>query len=339
MLPIFALAAALAGTCPPDSGMQAICGPVASEDLVRVPGTRWIIASGLNIGAPAHLYLIDSRNKLARPLFPQDRPVLNAQAAWRGTCPGPIDPARMSLDGLNIRMEAKGAPLLLAANHGDRHAIELFRIDLRKESALTWVGCVPMPRGTLANAVVPLADGGMLVTSFHDPDDTDAWNRMDRREATGGVWEWHSNSGWRQLAVGGIPGANGLETSTDGRTLYVSAWASSELWVIDRVTGARRVLPLDFRPDNIHRTADGSLLIGGQRATVRSIASCGAACPQPWLLARMDAATGRISTLREGPGSAQINYACGAIEVDGTLFMTLRGAPRIAWTPAATRAR
>jgi sugar lactone lactonase YvrE len=189
-----------------------------------------------------------------------------------------------------------------------------------------------MPAGTLANAVVPLADGGMLVSSFHDPQDRDAWNRMDRGERTGGVWEWHADGGWRQLATGGIPGANGIELSADGRTLYVSAWASSQLWIIDRASGALRVVPLDFRPDNIHRAPDGTLLVGGQRAAVRDIAGCGAACPQPWLVARFDPATMTFATLASGTGSDAINYACGALEVDGELFTTLRGQPRIAWT-------
>ncbi len=334
------LAAALANTCLPDNGIDAICGPVASEDLARIPGTRWLIASGLNIGAPARLYLVDARNKQSRTLFPRSRPRMNPQASSRGICPGPLQPDRMSLDGLNIRAGTKRSPaMLLAANHGDRHAIELFRIDMRPGPTLTWVGCVPMPERTLANAVVPLADGGLLVSSFHDPDDKEAWNRMDRGEATGGVWEWHADRGWRLLSAGGIPGANGIEVSADERTLYVSAWASSQLWVIDRASGSTRVVPLDFRPDNIHRAADGTLLIGGQRATVRDIAACGASCPQPWLIARVDAGTGYATTLLAGPGSATINYACGAIEVDGELFMTLRGGPRIAWAALAPRPR
>jgi hypothetical protein len=336
----FILAAALANACLPDSGLEAICGPVASEDLARIPGTHWLIVSGLNVGSPAHLYLIDTHSKHSRTLFPLNRSRLEAQASFRGTCPGPLQPDRMSIDGLNIRAGSNGAPaMLLAANHGDRHAIEFFRIDLRPEPTLTWVGCAPMPKGTLANAVVPLSDGGMLVTSFHDPDDRQAWNRMDRGEATGGVWEWHLESGWKLLPTSGIPGANGIEISTDERTLYVSAWAASQLLVIDRPSGSTRVVPLDFRPDNIHRATDGTLLIGGQRAAVRDIAACGATCPQPWLVARVDAKTGKVATLLEGPGSPAINYACGALEVDGALFMTLRGEPRIAWgnLPATAR--
>jgi hypothetical protein len=336
----FVLAAALAGTCLPDHGIEAICGPVASEDLAHIPGTHWLIASGLHIGAPAHLYVVDASNRQARELFPLARPRLQLQASFRGTCPGVLQPDRMSIDGLNIRAGTNGMPsMLLAANHGDRHAIEFFRIDMRPDPVLTWVGCVPMPKGTLANAVVPLADGGMIVSSFHDPNDKDAWNRMDRGEATGGAWEWHAESGWKMLPVGGISGANGIELSADERSLYVSAWATSQLLVIDRASGMTRRIRLDFRPDNIHRTADGTLLIGGQRAAVRDIAACGASCPQSWLIARFDPQTHAISTLLSGPGSAAINYACGAIEAGGQLFMTLRGQPRIAWTTLAQHPR
>src|SRR5262245_37795162 len=35
-------------SCADEEGLHFICGPVASEDLVQVPGTRWLIASGLN---------------------------------------------------------------------------------------------------------------------------------------------------------------------------------------------------------------------------------------------------------------------------------------------------
>jgi hypothetical protein len=339
VLAALALAAALSTPCPADEGVSAICGPVASEDIAQVPGTPWLIASGLNIGSPAHLYLIDSQTRQAQVLFPLRHPRMRIEAAYRDVCRAPLQTDRMSLDGLGIRAGSKGvAPVLMAANHGDRHAVEFFRIEMRPRPTLTWIGCVPMPRGTLANAVVPLSDGGLLVTSFHDPDDRDAWNRMDRGESTGGVWEWHAASGWKMLSVGGIAGANGLEISADQRTLYISAWASSQLLVIDRASGSRRVMQLDFRPDNIHRTGDGSLLVAGQRAAVRDIAACGPSCPQPWLVARIDPKSGAVTPLLSGKGSELTNYACGAIEVNGTLFMTLRGQPRIAWTALAGRA-
>ena len=89
MLAALALAAALSTTCPTDEGVAAICGPVASEDIAQVPGTHWLIASGLNIGAPAHLYLVDSRAKQAHVLFPQRRLRVRMEAAFRGLCPTP----------------------------------------------------------------------------------------------------------------------------------------------------------------------------------------------------------------------------------------------------------
>ena len=40
--------------CSPSDGLSYVCGPAASEDLARIPGTPWLVAGGLNIGAPAH---------------------------------------------------------------------------------------------------------------------------------------------------------------------------------------------------------------------------------------------------------------------------------------------
>ena len=60
-LSFFWLAApASAQSCGPASGLDFVCGPKNAEDLVRVPGTPWIIASGMSAGAS--LTLIDSRN-------------------------------------------------------------------------------------------------------------------------------------------------------------------------------------------------------------------------------------------------------------------------------------
>ena len=44
--------------CEPAGGYGFVCGIPNAEDLVRVPGTKWIIASSQ---APAGLFLIDSQ--------------------------------------------------------------------------------------------------------------------------------------------------------------------------------------------------------------------------------------------------------------------------------------
>ena len=323
--------------CAPSDGLRFICGPVASEDLARVPGTRWLIASGMNIGQPAHLYLIDARGKTAGVLFPLGEPQMALDRRIAPGCSGPPDLSRMSTDGLGLRPGPHGVHMLYAANHGDRRAIEMFRLDARgARPRLRWVGCAAMPPGTLPNAVAPLPDGGLLVSSFYDPTDPTAWARMARGEDTGRILEWRPGTGFRPLPGGVMSGANGLETSADGSLVYASAWSGRRLVILSLRDGTRREIALDFLPDNIHRLPDGSLLVGGQRARVEDVAACaGPQCPQAWELARVDPRTGAVRPLLKREGTSLVNYGCGGLALDGAVFITARGDRRIVYVPQA----
>ena len=35
--------------CPPEGGLQFICGPENAEDLVHIKGTPWVVTSGENL--------------------------------------------------------------------------------------------------------------------------------------------------------------------------------------------------------------------------------------------------------------------------------------------------
>jgi hypothetical protein len=318
--------------CAPAEGLHFICGPVASEDLVHLPGTRWLITSGLNVGAPAHLYLIDARQKRATTIFPLDAPRMEVDRALTPNCSGPPDLTRMSTDGLALGPAPNGRHFLYAANHGDRFAIEMFEVNTRGElPQLRWLGCMLLPPHTLPNGVAALPDGGLLVTSFHDPqDEKKAWAQMARGENTGRLLEWHAASGFREVPGASVSGANGIDLSADASLVYLSAWATREIVVISRKGGTPpRRIPLDFLPDNIHRLPDGSLLVGGQRTDVQKIADCTAQCPQPWVVARVDPVSGAVHRVLEGPGTRAVNYACGGIVVDHTMFVTARGDRRV----------
>jgi hypothetical protein len=317
--------------CAPDAAFSYICGPIASEDLVRIPDTDWLIASGMNVGRPAHLYLIDTVGKSASILFPDGPARPDAKPA--GGCSGPPDPARMSTDGLALRPGIHGVHTLYAANHGDRMAIEFFAVDTAGvRPTVRWIGCAALPPGTLPNAVAPLPDGGLLVISFHDPTDARAFARMARGENTGRILEWHADRGFSDVANGATSGGNGIATSADGTLIYASSWAARRLVVLSRKDGSRREIPLDFMPDNIHRLRDGSLLVGGQRTTVAAIEACtGPQCPQPWVIARVLPRSGRSRQLLAANGSPAINYACGAVALKGTLYISARGEQRIAY--------
>jgi len=325
-------------SCAQSDGLEYICGPTASEDLARIPGTRWLIASGMNLGSPAHLYLIDDRTKRARILFPIGTPTMRADPACRSASAEPPRLATMSIDGINLRAGSNQQHILYGANHGDRYAIEMFRIDARAAvPTASWIGCVPAPPGTRPNAVVPVSSGGLIIGSFYDPRDENAWVRMGRGEHTGTLWEWHADHGFRAIDTGGISGANGLEISADETTIYASAWSGGAILMLDRRTGARCVIPVDFLPDNIKRAADGTLLIAGQRSSVAKIAACrGPECPQNWIIVRVDPVLGTVTPLVTRPGTAMINYACAALEVEGTLYITARGDRRLAYIATAS---
>jgi hypothetical protein len=330
-----ALLLALCAPCAGYAGsvLNYIVGPIASEDLVRIPDTGWLIASGMNVGRPAHLYLIDTERKSASILFPTDGPSAQATAQPSAACNGPPDLARMSTDGLALRAGAGGVHTLYAANHGDRMAIELFALDARgAKPQLRWIDCAPLPAGTLPNAVTTLPDGGLLVISFYDPTDTSAWARMAAGKNTGRILQWHPDRGYEPVANSATSGGNGIETSADGKLIYASSWSARRLVILSRRDGSRREIPLGFMPDNIHRLPDGSLLIAGQRTTVAAIEACtGAPCPQPWVVVRVQPRTGRLEPLLSGTGSPAISYACGALAVNGMLYVTARGDQRIAY--------
>ena len=316
--------------CAPTDGLHYLCGPVASEDLVRLPGTGWLIASGLNLGTPAQFALIDTRGKSSSVLAWTAAPERRHDA---GGCDAPPDPARLSTDGLALGPGARGATRLYAANHGDRNAIEIFEVDARgARPLLRWIDCAILPPGTLPNAVTPLPEGGLLVVSFHDPTDPESWARMARGEHTGRILEWHAGRGFQTLPGSTMSGGNGIALSADGSQIYASAWSGRRLVVLSRRDGSRREIALNFMPDNIHLLPDGALLVAGQRTTVERIAACqGPHCPQPWIVARVDPRSGEVRPLLTGAGTPTVDYACGAVLVDGTLYVTVRGDRRIVY--------
>jgi hypothetical protein len=246
----------------------------------------------------------------------------------------------MSLDGLALRPVDAGSDILYATNHGDRMAVELFAVDHRSgRPRLHWIDCAVLPEKLLPNAVAILPGGGFLVISFYDPTDPEAWARMGRGEPTGRILQWLPGKGFTPLPDSATSGGNGLETSADGDVVYASSWSARRLVVLSLREGTRREIPLDFMPDNIHRLPDGSLLVGGQRTTVAAIRACqGPQCPQAWVVARVEPASGATHVLLEGRGTPLVNYACGAVAVADTLFVTVRGEQRVLYRsfPAAT---
>jgi hypothetical protein len=310
--------------------MTFICGVDSAEDSVAVPGTQWLIASGLGFGRGNTLKRIDTTSGRVETLYPAGA-ANRLDARTYAECAGPPEPATFSTGGLALRPIGRRRALLYAVHSGGRESIEVFEIDSSPAAPVaTWVGCIPMPERTDANAVTWLRDGGVAIASMDDGG-ADRMARHVAGEALGRVYEWHPRAGLKQLTGVKLRGGNGIVESKDGRSLYVSAWSGGEIVLIRRDGRAPpQEIMLDYLPDNLKWAADGSILVGGQRPPVSTIAGCtGATCIDDWLIAKLDPRTRRSRTLIDGKGTQAVNYATGATQIGGALYITNRGMDRI----------
>ncbi|MDX1563552.1 MAG: hypothetical protein R3305_11530, partial [Gammaproteobacteria bacterium] len=145
--------------CEPDGSVGFVCGPVNAEDLVLVPGTDWIVSSGMAAGAG--FYLIDATSGDWTALAYGVR----HDAAAFPRCPVPPAADEFESHGLNIREASGTRSTLYVVGHGAREAIEVFDVDAAgARPTLTWKGCVVLPDGLAANSVASFADGSIVAT-------------------------------------------------------------------------------------------------------------------------------------------------------------------------------
>jgi len=305
-------------------GRNAICGLKNPEDVVRLGSTRFAIASSLVRApqSPSHLYLVDLASRNATPLLPTMGP--DTQRSLDPNCAPPQDFRTLITHGLSSRSDGPGHGRLYAVNHGGEQSIEMFEWHVQGRSvALTSRGCVHVPSTVLANAVAPLPDG-VAVTSFGSPDDKKLANLIAGRPS-GFVMIWSKRTGWVHLKGSDLPGDNGIESSPDGRTLYVAAWTNNALWILSR--DGRRAptrVPLgDFHPDNIHWQHDGTLLIAGEVGDASKILSCGPQkiCDTPSTLVVFDPVQGSIAAREFVPPTAHFGAASTAIRYHGRYWL------------------
>src|SRR5688572_15593006 len=135
------IATAQPASCAPSGGLTFICGIANPEDLVLVPNTTWMIASGMAPGSGLHA--VDTRGKTVRTLYAPGTASARADRARYANCPGPLDPKQAVLHGLSIRPASSARFTVYATNHGGRESVEVFELDASRASpSATWIGCV-----------------------------------------------------------------------------------------------------------------------------------------------------------------------------------------------------
>jgi hypothetical protein len=252
--------------CDAIGDVQFVCGQNGPEDLVVVPGSQWVVASAF--GGSGGIMLIRVSDRVSTVAYPGPAAKERLDAKTFNTGPGPPDAAfkaKFQTHGLYLQEGRNSVHKLFVVVHGAREAVEVFELDAREKTpTLTWIGCAVAPDPIGLNSVRALPDGGFIATNFL-PRGTQMGS-IQKGEKNGELWEWHTASGWQKVAGSEASGANGLEMSEDGRTLYVAAWGSQSFFRLSRgqAKPAREEVPLGFRVDNVRWARDGSLLAAGQ---------------------------------------------------------------------------
>ena len=326
--------------CEPVQELDFVCGAERPEDLARIPGTKWLIASGFSNGAG--LKLVDTENKSLRTWYVGERKQNRFDRKTFEHCPGPLDVALFNVQGISLRSNGSMQHTLYATNHGGRETIEVFAVDARgPEPALTWIGCVPMPSGTAANSVAAFSDGTILATVLTHPGTT--ITDFVNGKITGGVYEWRRGSAGFRLLVGTeLPGNNGVETSKDDMHFYVVAFGWHSILEFSRVNTShptRKVEAPGFMPDNIHW--DGDRLIaagmqldepvcGGRRKIIDGQADM-MRCHRGYVVAQLDPKTLAFTILAYAEPNKNFNGVSAAVIVDRKLWLASYQADRIAY--------
>jgi hypothetical protein len=334
-----ALGAQAQASCEPSGGAQFVCGPKNPEDLVRVPGTPWIVSSGMAEGAG--FYLVDSRTGTFSTLSFQAR-----HDPSFASCATPPVPATLNTHGLNIRSGAPGQATLYVVGHGAREAIEVFGVDATgARPTLTWRGCVPMPEALAANSVASFADGSLVATVLFMPGTTFADAVVDLKP-TGAVFEWSPGSAGFALVRGTeLPANNGIEVSPDGREIYVASSGLQTVVAFSRGNPARQLRttrPLGFTPDNVHLAPDGRLVTAGM---ANDVPECGgrpgpqhdieklSQCPRPTIAVAIDPTTMRDTVIATTTATSSFSNATMVLPFDGQAWIGTFSGDKIARVP------
>jgi hypothetical protein len=280
----------------------------------------------------------------ARRLWPPARkPGPPAQAAAAGSSPARVpagDPAcirapeaaRFAPHGIaSAAPDASGDVTVAVVGHGEREAIELFRLRGAGESAqLEWTGCVPLPPDAIGNDVALDASGGLWVTNYQ-PALTGLRGLYYTVAgglglATGEVLHWRADASgpeWEVVSGTRGPNPNGIALAPGDATLAVAFTGSGDVALRPLTPSGASVrdVALGGHPDNLLWSSQAKLL-----ALVHTnglgvlICRFGALpCTSPWQLFEIDPGSG-VAQERFAHDGSRIGAVASVAEVGERLY-------------------
>lgn len=306
--------------CEPGPGV--VCGQQAPEDLVTL-GPDWVVASAYS--GTGGVALIRVRDRSSHTAYPSANARDRLDRTTYPDCPGPPNTDSFQTHGVYVEPGAGPTYKLFVVGHGAREAIEVFDVDTSPSTPIvTWIGCVIAPDPIGLNSVRGLPDGGFITTNFLPRGGSQAARRrMQEGETNGELWEWQTATGWQKVPGSEAAGANGVELSDDGRTLYVAAWGSQSFFRLSRGPNppVRLEIPLGFRVDNVHWSRDGGLYAVGQGQGY-------------WTVVRIDPETLAVREIVRRPDTPEFGAGTAVAEVGSDLWVGSYRGNRILIIPA-----
>jgi len=347
---------AASASCAPANGWNLICGNQNPEDLVLIPGTRWLVATGMKEGSG--LKLVDTGAKTARVFYTGQAAQQRPDTKLFPNCPAPPDAKIFNAHGLYLRRaEAPGIYKLYVVSHGALESIQVFTVDGNgAQPSLTWTGCVPMPEGNkaypslgaqatpsrlAANSVAAFSDGTIIATVPQRPGSTNV-QRL-RGESTGDVVEWKPGTAAFRVVQGTqLAGNNGIEISLDEKEFYVVSFGAHTVVAFSRQDPRkplRQSVAPGFMPDNLRWS--GNRLIatgpmydepacGGTRLAVVDNPVL-TACHRGFMVAQLDPKAMAWTILAYAEPNPAISVVSAGVVVGDTLWIGSAAADAIAY--------
>jgi hypothetical protein len=338
---ISAQVTAAQAACDPSDGLTFICGMTNSEDLVQVPGTPWVVASGLadSEHTGGHIYLVNARDRTVQVLLP-GHVVYRQDTERRSGCPVQPDETKFSAHGLSLR-PGSAEHTLYVVHHGERESVEVFTLKVGAETpTLTWVGCVVYPAGVSGNGVVALPDGAFAASNFLSTSDPKAADKLMAGEPEGGMLIWRPATGWEDVPdAAAISADNGVEASPDGKQLFVAGWGDETVvrLSLDGKPGDRAVVKTGFHTDNLRWGSDGFLYASGQRDTLQNLWACAPntkqLCTNPFSVLRIDPVSLQTQEVVRHPGGSAFGAGSTALRIGDEFWFGTPHGDRIAIVP------